>query len=70
MKAVPWWAAARLSVVLRWAWNTSTERATNVASAPRARDSGLKGRSTEPKGVDFAFLPSSEVGEYWPLVNP
>jgi hypothetical protein len=40
MKAVPWWAAARLSVVLRWAWNTSTDRATNVASAPRARESG------------------------------
>ena len=24
----------------------------------------------EPNGVDLAFLPTSEVGEYWPLVRP
>ena len=48
MNAVPLWAAARFSVALRWAWKTSTERATNVASAPSASESGLNGRSTEP----------------------
>ena len=51
-------------------WKTSTERATNVASAPMAREIGLNGRSVVPKGVDLVFLPISEVGEYWPLVRP
>ena len=36
--------------------------------APAA--SGLKGRSTEPSGVDLVILPGSEVGEYCPLVSP
>jgi hypothetical protein len=45
-------------------------RATNVASAPSASEIGLKGQSSEPIGVDFVTLPSSEVGEYWPLVSP
>ena len=45
-------------------------RATNVASAPRASDTGLNGVSTEPAGVDLVTLPTSEVGEYWPLVRP
>ena len=63
-------AAAVLSTAFRCAGNTSTVRATNVASAPSASESGLKGRSTEPYGVDFVFLPISEVGEYWPLVRP
>ena len=31
---------------------------------------GLNGKSTEPAGVDLVTLPTSEVGEYWPLVNP
>ena len=70
MKAEPWCAAAFFSVAFRWAWNTSTERATNVASAPSASESTLNGRSTEPYGVDFAFFPISDVGEYWPLVRP
>ena len=35
-----------------------------------ATDSGLKGWSTEPSGVDFVIFPRSEVGEYWPFVNP
>jgi len=35
----------------------------------RARESGLNGRSSEPWGVDFDFFPSSDVGEYWPLVS-
>ena len=45
-------------------------RATNVASAPSASDTGLNGVSTEPIGVDLVTLPVSEVGEYWPLVSP
>ena len=31
---------------------------------------GFTGRSAEPNGVDFVTLPSSLVGEYWPLVRP
>ena len=45
-------------------------RATNVASAPRATLTGLKGWSRVPNGVDFVTLPTSLVGEYWPLVSP
>ena len=45
-------------------------RATKVASAPSASDTGLNGLSTEPIGVDLVTLPGSEVGEYWPLVRP
>ena len=45
-------------------------RATNVASAPSARLMGLNGLSSEPKGVDLVTLPTSLVGEYWPLVSP
>ncbi len=41
-----------------------------VASAPRARDSGLNGWSRLPNGVDLVTLPTSLVGEYWPLVRP
>ena len=48
----------------------STVRATNVASAPSASDTGLNGLSSDPIGVDFVTLPSSDVGEYWPLVSP
>jgi hypothetical protein len=40
------------------------------ASAPRASEIGLNGESADPAGVDFVILPSSEVGEYWPLVSP
>ena len=42
MNAVPLCAAACLSVALRCGWNTSTERATNVASAPSASESGIE----------------------------
>ena len=45
-------------------------RATKDASAPSASETGLKGASSEPIGVDLVILPSSEVGEYWPLVRP
>jgi hypothetical protein len=38
--------------------------------APIATDSGLNGWSTDPNGVDFVTLPSSDVGEYCPFVNP
>ena len=48
MKAVPLCAAARRKTALRCGWKTSTDRATNVASAPSASEAGLKGRSTEP----------------------
>lgn len=45
-------------------------RATKEASAPSASDTGLKGASREPIGVDLVILPTSEVGLYWPLVSP
>ena len=45
-------------------------RATKVASEARAMVTGLIGYSIEPQGVDFVFLPNSEVGESWPLVRP
>ena len=48
----------------------SIVRATNVASAPSARLTGLNGKSIEPIGDVFVFFPSSDVGEYWPLVSP
>ena len=50
--------------------SVSTLRATNEASAPSASETGLKGWSCEPKGVDLVTLPSSLVGEYCPLVKP
>lgn len=40
------------------------------SSAPMASEIGLNGLSSEPIGVDFVILPTSEVGEYWPLVRP
>ena len=43
---------------------------TKVAPAPSAKDKGLNGASNEPIGVDFVTFPTSDVGEYWPLVNP
>ena len=48
----------------------SIDRATKVASAPNATLIGFKGISTEPKGEDLVFFPSSLVGEYCPLVKP
>ena len=62
-------AAAR-STAVRCLRSESIVRATNVASAPSASDTGLNGESSEPIGVDLVILPSSEVGEYWPLVRP
>ena len=48
----------------------SIARPTKVASAPRASETGLNGASIEPIGVDLVTFPTSEVGEYWPLVRP
>ncbi len=48
----------------------SIVRATNVASAPSASDTGLNGPSMDPNGVDFVTLPSSDVGDAWPFVSP
>ena len=45
-------------------------RATKLASAPKATETGLNGSSMLPAGVDFVTLPISLVGEYWPLVRP
>ena len=80
LKTLQFWKISTIAAP-RWAWaarNTSSMclrsrswvRATKVASAPSATASGLNGGSTLPYGVDFVILPSSEVGEYWPLVRP
>ena len=53
-----------------WPRSMSWVRATNVASAPSARLTGLNGVSSEPNGVDLVTLPVSLVGEYWPFVRP
>jgi len=46
-------------------------RATYVAPADRARAIGSIGFSMTPaKGVDFVFMPISDVGEAWPVVRP
>ena len=66
----PRWAAAWRSTSVRPLRSESSARPTNVASAPSASDTGLNGASTEPIGVDLVTLPTSEVGEYWPLVSP
>ena len=50
--------------------SVSIARATKDASAPIATESGLKGWSSEPIGVDFVTFPTLEVGEYWPFVSP
>ena len=60
----------RASTSVRSFLSVSIARATNVASAPIAIESGLNGWSIEPIGVDFVTLPRSEVGEYWPFVSP
>ena len=70
MNAAPWWSAAARSTEVRCLRSESIVRATKLASAPSARDTGLNGWSSEPNGVDLVTLPCSEVGEYWPLVSP
>ena len=68
--AAPRCAAAARSTSAVPCLSVSIARATKVASAPIAIESGLKGWSTDPSGVDFVTFPSSEVGEYWPFVRP
>lgn len=67
---MPECSAAARSTLVRCLRSESTVRATNVASAPMASDTGLKGASSEPIGVDLVTLPSSDVGLYWPFVSP
>ncbi len=55
-KADPLWTAAARRTSFRCDWKTSTERATKVASAPIANETGLNGRSGEPNGVDLVTL--------------
>ena len=69
-KAAPLCSWARRKVSCMWARSMSWVRATKVASAPSASETGLNGVSTEPNGVDLVTLATSEVGEYWPLVSP
>jgi len=40
------------------------------ASAPIATESGRRGLSMEPCGLDLVRVPSRDVGEYCPLVRP
>src|SRR6185437_1910707 len=68
--AEPRCAAAARNTSERPLRSESSARPTKLASAPRARETGLNGWSREPIGVDLVTLPTSEVGEYWPLVNP
>jgi hypothetical protein len=68
--AAPLCSAARRSTSVSSFLSVSIARATNVASAPIATESGLNGWSTEPIGVDFVILPRGLVGEYWPFVSP
>ena len=69
-KAVPLCCWARRRVSCMCEASTSIVRATKVAPAPSAKEMGSTGWSIEPPGVLFVFMPTSEVGEYWPLVRP
>ena len=66
----PLCAAAARSTSVSSLRSVSIARATNVASVPIARLSGLNGLSIEPIGVEPVRLPTGDVGEYWPLVSP
>ena len=58
------------SISIVWLLSMSIVRATKDASAPMARLTGLNGRSMEPIGLVLVIFPTSDVGEYWPLVRP
>ena len=64
-KVMPQLGVARENVVF-----VSIERATNVASAPMAIESGCSGRSIAPNGVLLGTWPTGLVGEYCPFVRP
>jgi hypothetical protein len=68
--AEPRCSAAACRTAVRLLRSESSARPMKVASAPSASEIGLNGWSTEPRGVDLVTFPSSEVGEYWPLVSP
>ena len=68
--AVPRCAAASRSTAVNPARSESMARPTKDASTPSATETGLNGWSTDPTGVDFVIFPTSDVGEYWPLVSP
>ena len=70
MNDEPSCSAAAFRTSATCARSVSTVRATNVASAPNASATGLKGWSWEPNGVDLVTFPISLVGEYWPFVRP
>ena len=70
LSEVPWCSVAARSTDVRCLRSESRVRPTKVASAPSASDTGLKGLSSDPIGVDFVTLPGSEVGEYCPFVRP
>src|ERR1700745_2887460 len=65
--AAPRCSAAARSTSVRPLRSESSARPTKVASAPSASDTGLNGWSSDPMGVDLVTLPTSDVGEYWPL---
>ena len=64
-----WCAAARSTSVSSFL-SVSIARATKVASAPIASESGLNGWSSEPIGVDFVTLPSSRRRRVLALRQP
>ena len=49
-------------------WDLVDETPTAVVA--RAKEMGLNGLLNEPKGVVLVTLPTGEVGENCPLVNP
>ena len=70
MNDAPRCSLARWNISIMCLRSMSWVRATNDASAPNATEIGLNGWSSEPNGVLLVTLPSSLVGEYWPLVRP
>ncbi len=70
MKEVPRCRSAAAITLAMCFGSASMVRATKVALHPRAKEIGLKGRSTAPIGEVFVRCPSGEVGEYCPLVSP
>ena len=63
-------SCARRNISIMCLRSMSWVRATNVASAAERDRDRVERVSSEPNGVDFVILPTSLVGEYWPLVSP
>ncbi len=70
MNEVPLNACASLKRLLSGLIIVSMPRLTNRALAPSANISGLTGASMLPIGELGDLRPTSEVGEYCPLVSP